>query len=57
MTVIGRGQRRFAAGVDVAIRDRKRFFAQAPTGIGKTMAALMALRALGEGKCAVECCI
>ena len=46
------GQRRFAAGVYVAIRDRKRFFAQAPTGIGKTMAALYpALRALGEGKC------
>ena len=46
------GQRRFAAGVYVAIRDRKRLFAQAPTGIGKTMAALYpALRALGEGKC------
>ncbi len=46
------GQRQFAAGVYVAIRDRKRFFAQAPTGIGKTMAALYpALRALGEGKC------
>ena len=46
------GQRRFAAGVYVAIRDKKRLFAQAPTGIGKTMAALYpALRALGEGKC------
>ena len=46
------GQRQFAAGVYVAIRDRKRLFAQAPTGIGKTMAALYpALRALGEGKC------
>lgn len=46
------GQRQFAAGVYVAIRDRKRLFAQASTGIGKTMAALYpALRALGEGKC------
>ena len=46
------GQRRFAAGVYVAIRDRKRLFAQAPTGIGKTMAALYpALRARGVGKC------
>lgn len=32
---------------------RKRLFAQAPTGIGKTMAALYpAMLALGEGKCA-----
>ncbi|MBR5288305.1 MAG: ATP-dependent DNA helicase [Clostridia bacterium] len=47
------GQRKFAANVYVAIRDKKRLFAQAPTGIGKTMAALYpALRALGEGKCA-----
>ena len=47
------GQRQFAANVYIAIRDRKRLFAQAPTGIGKTMAALYpALRALGEGKCA-----
>ena len=47
------GQRQFAANVYVAIRDRKRLFAQAPTGIGKTMAALYpALRALGEGLCA-----
>ena len=47
------GQRQFAANVYVAIRDRKRLFAQAPTGIGKTMAAIYpALRALGEGKCA-----
>ncbi len=35
------------------MRERKRLFAQAPTGIGKTMAALYpALRALGEGKAA-----
>ena len=44
------GQRRFAANVYVALRERKRLFAQAPTGIGKTMAALYpALRAVGEG--------
>lgn len=47
------GQRRFAQNVYVAIRDRKRLFAQAPTGIGKTMAALYpALVALREGRCA-----
>lgn len=47
------GQRKFAANVYVALRERKRLFAQAPTGIGKTMAALYpALRAIGEGKCA-----
>lgn len=47
------GQRTFAANVYVAIRERKRLFAQAPTGIGKTMAALYpAALALGEGKCA-----
>ncbi len=44
------GQRAFAANVYVAIRDQKRLLAQAPTGIGKTMAALFpALKALGEG--------
>ena len=47
------GQRRFAQNVYVAIRDRKRLFAQAPTGIGKTMAALYpALVAVREGRCA-----
>lgn len=46
------GQRKFAANVYIALRDRKRLFAQAPTGIGKTMAALYpALRAIGEGRC------
>ena len=41
------GQRKFAANVYVALRDKKRLFAQAPTGIGKTMAALYpALRAI-----------
>ena len=43
------GQRKFAANVYVAIREKKRLFAQAPTGIGKTMAALYpAMLALGE---------
>ena len=47
------GQRKFAANVYIALRDRKRLFAQAPTGIGKTMAALYpALHAIGEGLCA-----
>ena len=47
------GQKRFAQNVFVAIRERKRLFAQAPTGIGKTMAALYpALLAIREGKCA-----
>ena len=44
------GQRGFAGNVYVAIRERRRLLAQAPTGIGKTMAALFpALKALGEG--------
>ncbi len=47
------GQRKFAANVYIALREKKRLFAQAPTGIGKTMAALYpALVAIGEGKCA-----
>ena len=46
------GQRRFAGNVYVALTQRKRLFAQAPTGIGKTMAALFpALLALREGHC------
>lgn len=46
------GQRKFAANVYIALREKKRLFAQAPTGIGKTMAALYpALRAIGEGRC------
>ena len=49
------GQRKFAANVYVAIREKKRLFAQAPTGIGKTMAALYpAMLALGEGKCGAK---
>ena len=47
------GQRKFAANVYIALREKKRLFAQAPTGIGKTMAALYpALKAIGEGRCA-----
>ena len=47
------GQRKLAANVYVALRERKRLFAQAPTGIGKTMAVLYpALKSIGEGKCA-----
>ena len=43
------GQKRFAAGIWQAALGRKRLFAQAPTGIGKTVAALVpALRTLGE---------
>lgn len=47
------GQQKFARNVYIAIKTRKRLFAQAPTGIGKTVAALYpALRAIGEGKAA-----
>ena len=47
------GQRRFAQNVFVAIRERRRLFAQAPTGIGKTVAALYpALVAIGQGHAA-----
>ncbi len=43
-------QRKMAVQVYWAIRSRKRLFAQAPTGTGKTAAALYpALKALGEG--------
>ncbi len=44
------GQREFAANAYIAIREKRRLLAQAPTGIGKTVAALFpALKALGEG--------
>lgn len=47
------GQKTFSTAVYAAIRDRKRLFAQAPTGTGKTMAALYpAVHALQQGKCA-----
>ncbi len=46
------GQRRFAAEVYRAIRDKTLLFAQAPTGIGKSAASLFpSLKAMGEGKC------
>ena len=46
------GQRQMAAAVYRAIRDGKRVFCQAPTGIGKSMSALFpAVKALGEGEC------
>lgn len=44
------GQRRMAVAVYRAIRDRGQLLLQAPTGIGKTMAALFpAVKAVGEG--------
>ena len=44
------GQRAFAAGVYHAVKDKTRFLCEAPTGIGKTAAALFpAVKALGEG--------
>ncbi len=44
------GQREMAAQAYYAVKNRKRLFAQAPTGTGKTAAALFpALKALGEG--------
>ncbi len=43
------GQREMAANVYIALRDSRRLLCQAPTGIGKTAAALYpALKALGE---------
>ncbi len=45
------GQRQFAVAVYRAISHHKKLFAEAPTGIGKTMAALFpTIKALGEGK-------
>ena len=45
------GQRDMAANAYVALRDRKNLLCQAPTGTGKTAAALYpALKALGEQK-------
>ncbi|MFW6374617.1 MAG: PD-(D/E)XK nuclease family protein, partial [Thermodesulfobacteriota bacterium] len=43
------GQREMAVAVYRTVRDRKQLLVQAPTGIGKTMAALFpALKAMGE---------
>lgn len=45
-----KGQRELAAAVYRAVRDGGRVFAQAPTGIGKTMATLFpTVKAMGEG--------
>jgi DNA excision repair protein ERCC-2 len=47
------GQRALSKNVYIAIRDKRRLLAQAPTGTGKTAAVLFpALKALGEGRCA-----
>lgn len=44
------GQRQLAAKAYRCMRDEERLYAQAPTGIGKTMATLFpAVKALGEG--------
>lgn len=45
------GQREMSKNVYIAVRERRRLLAQAPTGTGKTAAVLFpALKALGEGK-------
>lgn len=45
------GQREFASGVYKTILDKRSLFAQAPTGIGKTISTLFpSLKAIGEGK-------
>ncbi len=45
------GQRQMARNAYIAVRDRKRVMIEAPTGIGKTAAALFgALKASGEGR-------
>lgn len=46
-----RGQRELSAKIYRCIRDGKRLFAEAPTGIGKTVSTLFpSLKALGEGE-------
>lgn len=47
-----KGQREFAIAVYKTILDKDTLFAQAPTGIGKTISTLFpALKAIGERKC------
>lgn len=47
-----KGQRQFAVGVYKTVLDRDILFAQAPTGIGKTISTLFpSLKAIGEDKC------
>ena len=49
---IREGQDEMMHGVTTAIRKGKRMFAQAPTGIGKTISVLYpAVRAFGKGQC------
>ena len=44
------GQRKLAAGVYQAIRDKKSLYANAPTGIGKTMSTIFpSVKAIGAG--------
>lgn len=46
-----RGQRELAVGVYQTIKEEKKIFANAPTGIGKTLATTFpGLKSLGEGK-------
>jgi len=46
------GQEEMMRGVASVIRKRRRMFAQAPTGIGKTISALYpSVRAFGKGEC------
>lgn len=50
-TTYRKGQKLLAYNTYKCIEDHKRLFAQAPTGIGKTMGVLYpAIKALGEGK-------
>lgn len=45
-----KGQRNLAAAVYRTVRDKKRLFCQAPTGIGKTVSTLYpSVKAMGEG--------
>ena len=45
-----RGQRELAVSVYKAIKEERKLYAQAPTGIGKTMSTLFpAIKAMGEG--------
>ncbi|MBQ9828537.1 MAG: ATP-dependent DNA helicase [Lachnospiraceae bacterium] len=45
-----KGQRKFVAAVYHVIKEKKRLFAQAPTGTGKTIAVLFpAVKTMGEG--------
>ncbi len=46
-----KGQRKFSVSVFKTIKDRKNLFAQAPTGIGKTLATLFpSLKAIGSAR-------